>query len=720
MTDWLNKVFSVGKFSYLVATFSVLSLLVACGNSSDNGGPTPGGGTQPPAISINLQLVSASDGSSTQTVTSSNPGRVIATVTGITSSVIVTFSTDIGSIPVPTAITDGNNQAAVDIQAGSTLGAGTIQADLSTGENASLVFVIGATNLRMGSGSPFVEGSASIGTAQISAGGTTTVAISIVDENGQAFSEPVDVNFSSSCSNATPPTAFLSSPTSTVNGIASSTYLAQGCVGDDSINITANAGGINLSASGSVNVLSADVGSIEFVSATPENIAIQGAGGIGGSESSTVVFRVRDTNGNPVNGALVDFELNTTAGGIILTLDAATTNAQGLAQAVVNSGTVAASVRITASINNSSPLISTQSSNLVVSTGIPDQDSFTLSASILNVEAWEIDNAQTTISAFLADGFNNPVPIGTTVSFQSEGGKVIGSCTTDVTSSCSVTWNSQNPRPNGATHSKSVFYRATDGDLGPSASNKIFFADGVTPNPSSLGQPYGGRVTITATAVGEESFPDSNGNGRFDQSEVTAFMGTNVSGLPYDLDEAYTDYNEDRFFNPFENDPNEQTSGELEELVDFNSNGNFDTKDLLYNGVLCSIPEHAGCSASQKSLHVRRNLTVVMSGNNPYIKVESPSNGVFNLAPETAASGYIIISDLHNQPLPAGTKVEFNTSTGTIKFGGGTWQNENHNGGGIYSFTMEAPTEPKSGIISVKTTTPNGVVVEVGIIIVNM
>jgi len=719
-----KNIFSVTKFLSAITVTIIFSFLGACGSSNngfvDGGDPIPGGETPPPEITISLELVSAVDGNSTQTVTSSNPGRVIATVTGSTSSVIVTFSTNLGSIPVPTAITDANNQAIVDIQAGNTLGAGTIEATLSTGESTNLVFVIGATNLRMGSGNPFVESAATVSSTQISAGGTTTVTVSIVDENGNPFSEPVDVNFSSSCSNANPATATLSSPVGTINGIASSTYLAQGCVGDDAINVTANAGGINLSASGTVNVLSADVGSIEFVSAIPENIAIQGAGGIGGSESSTVVFRVRDTNGNPVNGTLTNFELNTTSGGISLNPMSATTNSQGLVQTVVNSGTVSASVRITASIDSSSPLISTQSNNLVVSTGIPDQDSFTLSASILNVEAWNTDNAQSSITAFLADGFNNPVPIGTTVSFQTEGGLVVSSCTTDTTSSCVSTWNSQNPRPGGNTHSKRVFYRTTDGDAGPSSSNLIFLEDGVTPNPSSLGQPYGGRVTVTATAIGEESFPDANGNGRFDVAELSAFMGTNVSGLPYDLDEAYTDYNEDGFLNPFENDPDEQSSGDLEELIDFNSDGNFNQRDSVYNGVLCSIPEHAGCSTDQQSLHVRRNLTLVMSGNTPYIKVESPATGVFDLLPNEVASGYIIISDLHNQPMPAGTAVEFNTSTGSISFGGGTWLNENHNGGIIFPFTIEAPTEPKSGVLSVKTTTPAGVETEIGIITISM
>lgn len=48
----------------------------------------------------------------------------------------------------------------------------------------------------------------------------------------------------------------------------------------------------------------------------------------------------------------------------------AATNAQGFAQTVVGSGTVATVVRVTGTINGSIPVISSQSSELVVTTGI--------------------------------------------------------------------------------------------------------------------------------------------------------------------------------------------------------------------------------------------------------------------------------------------------------------------------------------------------------------
>ena len=697
--DWLQKASTPIKQLYLTATFALMAMLSACGgggfdNDTGPSGDGGTGGTQDPVITISLSLVSTNTGQPTQTITSSNPGRVVATVTGITQPVIVTFNTDVASIPIPTAITDASNQATVDILAGSSLGAGTVFATVDTGENASLVYAVGATNLQMGSGSPFQEGIAAIGNTQISAGGTTTVSVSIVDESGQPFTEPVDVNFSSACTSSQPPTATLSSPVTTVNGVASSTYLAQGCVGDDPINVTANAGGINLSASGSINVLSADVGSIEFVSATPENIAILGAGGLGGSENSTVVFRVRDTNGNPVNGQLVNYSLNTNVGGIAINPLSATTNSEGLVQTVINSGTVATTVRVTASIDQSDPLISTQSSNLVVSTGIPDQDSFSLSSDIVNVEGWNIDGNTANITARLSDAFNNPVPDGTAVSFTTEGGSIQPSCTT-IDGACSVVWTSQNPRPEGETLAE----------------------NGISPTTvNGMGQKYGGRATITATAIGEESFPDTNGNGRFDDTEVAAFGGTNISGLPYDLDEAFVDHNEDGFFNPAQ--AGGEAGGELETFSDFNNDSSFTTGDGIYNGVLCSIPAHAGCSPNQ-SLNVRASIVLIMSGSNANFTVNStndatsdpllddPNDLDLNIEGENSGTVTVTIGDLHNQPMPAGTTVSFTATQGSVQGSNSfTWPNDNNNGSRSFSVTIKGSQTPGNGTLIIEVTTP--------------
>ncbi len=676
-------------------------------------------------VTISVTLVDT-DGNPTNTITSSKPGKAIATINGISNPVIVNFVSSVGEIPIGSALSNSNNQASVDIFAGDSLGAGSIIASITSGETGQVLFVVGSSTVTMGSGTPFVEGVAEVSLAQISAGGTSVVSVSIVDDQGNLFTEPVDINFSSSCSKQSTPTATLSTPITTSNGVATSTYLAKGCVGDDPINVTANAGGINLSANASINVLPADVGSIEFVSSTPENISILGTGSVGGSESATVVFRVLDTNSNPVNNQLVNFALNTNVGGIKIIPESATTDNNGLVQTVINSGTVATSVRVLATIDGSDPQISSQSSLLVVSTGIPDQDSFSLSADILNPEGWSIDGTEVVVTARLADAFNNPVPDGTAVSFTTEGGRIEPSCVT-ANGTCSVTWNSQNTRPEGH-----VLQHNTDDEYNWSNSPDVVH---MPETFNTLGQKYGGRATILATVIGEESFPDLNGNARFDASEMAAFAGTNISGEVYDLKEAFVDHNEDGLFNTVE--AGAEVGGELEEFADFNVDNLFTVNDNKYNGVLCSIPAHDGCSSDQKSLNVRGSLVLVMSGSAAYFTVNStsdavsatydhdddvntpeianpdnnPNDNVIYIAGENVGSGSFIIADFHNQPMPAGSIVTFTATVGAIQGTSSyTWPNDNHNGGLVFGVSVKGEAEPKSGVLIVEVETPSGVV----------
>ena len=666
-----------------IAGAGEVTALIGSGESGKIGFNTAGdGGNSSSTISIALQLVSSRTDQPTQTVTSSEPGRIIATVAGISSQTIVTFSTDIGSIPIATSITDSSDQANVEIFAANSLGAGTIRATVPTGEFTEIVFAVGATDLIIGSGSPFQEGVAEISAPQISAGGTVTVEVDIIDASGAPFLDPVDVVFSSTCAITNPPTAEMSSPVSTVNGTALTTYLAKGCVGDDPINVQANAGGINLSASGIVNILPADAGSIEFVSSTPENITIKGAGGLGGSEASVVVFRVRDTNGDTINGRLVNFSLNSTQGGITLSPSSATTNLQGLAQTIVNSGTVATSIRVTAEIDGTTPPIVSQSTNLVVSSGIPDQDSFSISASTLNPEGWDRQGTIVIITARLGDAFNNPVPDGTAVSFTTEGGKIEDSCTT-VNGKCSVNWNSQFPLPAGQ--------------------ELLLQTPPTAPHfPNALGQPFGGRATIVATAIGEESFPDLNGNARFDLNEEAAFTGTNVNNLPFDLTEAFVDNNEDGIYNPQQ--AGGETGGELERFFDFDVDGNFDIADGEYNGVLCG--DSNICSSSQ-SLTVRRSLVLVMSGSNAQFGTILPAGGTGTVGVGETGIFSVMISDLHNQPMPAGTEVQWivdGDEPPSLKF---SWPNHNINGALQWSIGEQIIDSKTVGI---KLTTPAGVI----------
>ena len=674
-------------------------------------GGVAGGGAQ-----VSLVLTDAA-GNAIESINTLSPGKLTATVSGLSKSVIVTFDSPIGDLPVKTAVTNAQGKATVDIYAGSSLGAGEATASLSTNETGSTIVVVGATNVVMGSGTPFVQGVASVSTADLSAGGTATVSVLIQDDQGNPFTQPVDVNFSSTCATKSPAQAVISSPVSSSNGVATSTYRAQGCVGEDQINVTANAGGSSLSAVGTINVLQADVGSIVFVSATPENVSILGTGG---DESSVVQFKVLDKNNNVVTNQNVLFELNTEIGGVKIDPLQATTDNSGLVQTVVTTGTVATSLRVTATVDNGSiPAISSQSSQLIVSTGIPDQDSFSLSSTILNAEGWDVDGTEVTVVARMADAFNNPVPDGTTVSFTTEGGSIEDACQT-LNGACSVKWTSQLPRPEGETilNGAGQMFRNPNADLAFDSTLGIY--------GNIYGQKYGGRATVTATAIGEESFPDLNGNGRFDAAEASEFLsGTDVTGQAFDLNDAFNDYNEDGIFNPQQ--AGGQSGGSLEKLVDFNSNGVFDLKDGKYNGVLCSDPVHSACAdgtSDSKSLFVRRSLVIVMSGSTAYAtesnniviadSTGTHTGGSIQIIGKGSATATFTISDLHNQQMPAGTIVRFTTSAGSVvSTSEYTWPSTNYNGGRQFTATLKGEDQPNTGVFIVEVESPGGLITQV-------
>lgn len=685
-------------------------------------GGDAGGGPQ-----ITLKLTDAAE-NPIDSITSTTPGILTATVTGITKTSIVTFDATTGDLPVQTAITDANGKASVNLYAGSTFNAGTAKASLSTGEFDDLAFAVGATNVLMGSGTPFILGKADVSALTLSAGGTATISILLQDDKGNPFTEPVDVRFASTCSNKAIPEAIISSPVTAVGGQATSTYLAKGCATLDNITVTADVGGKNLSATGSINVLSASVGSIVFVDATPENIGIQGTGT---AESSTLRFRVLDTNGNAVANKAVDFKLNNDSAGLGLTPPTATSNSQGYVQTVVNSGTVATTVRVTATtLGTNGTSISSQSNVLVVSTGKPDQDSFSLSASVRNVEGWNYDGAKVTITARLADAFNNPVPDGTAVVFTAEGGSIEDSCQTQK-GVCSVIWTSQQPRPVGV-DSNGPFFDANGNRIqDPNATLKteINFAN-KTYRGNYFGQPYGGRVTITATAIGEESFADLNSNNILDtDAEFSLFVGVppdcgrDNSGECFDLTEAFVDHNEDGIYTPaYPKNGSTDTSGDRETFIDFidpvspTGQGVFNLADGEYSGVLCdnSAAASVKCS-SQASISVRRSLVLVMSGSdaiatraeNALIADSIPNNGQIDIAIKGTASVMFTIADINNQQMPAGTVVNFKATGATVTSSTSyTWPSTNYNGGRQFVVSLKGGDQADSGNLIVTVITP--------------
>jgi hypothetical protein len=601
----------------------------------------PGGPGAP--VASQLTVVSnvpsiANDGSQSATITAFARDATNNLISGVP----VVFSATSGGLSGATGATgtDGTATASLGTAGDSSIRTITITATSGTLTAVVTVPVVqGGTNpisVSMGSpaGTAFQAGILGISNPALSAGGSTTLQAVMQQSDNSLYTQSTIVNFSSAC--AAQGLATITNPVTTTSGIASATYVATGCSGDDVITASTTAAGSPLSATGTVTVAAGTIGSIIYVSATPTNIALRGTGSSSRPEASTVIFRVLDQAGGPRVGSTVNFALNTTVGGMSVSPATAQSDAQGNVQTVVQGGTVATTVRVTATVQGVTPVLSTQSNQLTITTGIPDQDSFSLAVQCPNVEAWNRDGVIVPVTARLSDRFNNPVPDGTAVTLQTEGGSIVSQCqTAGAVGACSVNWTSSNPRPGSA----------------------------------ASGEPRPGRSTIVATAIGEESFIDTNGNGSFDGDGAGPGIDENFADLP------------ERFLDENENDVRDAS----EPIYDFNSNSTYDPADGVFNGVLCL--DTGRCNAAATTTGISADNLIIMSGSSAAGVV--PANGTpVPVAPEpaipTPGTGTVLIefADLNGNPMPSGT-----TISGTVAGTGITL-------GAPSSFTVPCTTEP--------------------------
>lgn len=622
-------------------------------------------------------------------------------------------------------LTNASGVAAATLDAGAAQSgsAGVLSAELE-GATASLNYSIGSVDLQLGRDSnsdgndlvytpaDYEDGLIATAIATLSPTGSTELEVVVVDANDALFTSPLTVNFASACSQLNPPQATLDTSVTTVGGVATSTYTAAGCEGTDSITATIEEVP-GVSASGSVEIETAAVNSIVFVSAEPESIALQGTGGADRPEFSNLTFRVLDEADLPAQGETVTFELSTSTGGITLTSTSGITDGDGDVTVGVNAGSVPTSVRVTANLDldgdaaTTDDIISTVSDSLVISTGLPDNDSFSLSASILNPGGNDIDGITSDITIRASDAFNNPAPDGTVVNFTTEYGSIQPSCTT-VDGACTVEWNSQSPRaPLLASTGEVLTITSLECDL-----NGDGAIDGSDTNPATgipcanllvdpadpdyPGQIFGGRTTITATAIGEESFVDANGNGLYDTGE--AFV---------DLPEAFYDHNEDGTFG------GEFTTGSClsdtggacagweeggaeEEHADFDSNGAYDLGNGIYNGSLCPETLEIAGDCTRTLVNVRDSVVLHAGGSTPFIGVYG-TDGVALLGADqnvdvttgdpADANRTIIISDVFNGTLPAGTSIEVSNENCEV-FGLTSFEIPNSSAKGNFGFGL--------------------------------
>lgn len=637
--------------------------------------------------------------SDTTKVSAFNSGIIVVSVTQndvVLVSEIVEATTSNGVLTPDSALTNSSGIAIFTLTANNDEGAGRVSVTTDAAEQETsdtLNFEIGDSNATI----TITNDTDGVALAQNS---TALITVTLATDDG-LYTSPVTVTFSSACMLAE--TAELDASVTSVNGIARATYQPIGCVGDDVI--TANADLNSLSATTTVTVASSPADSIRFISAEPTNIAIKGTGGAGRQETSKVLFKVVDQNG--IASALqdVEFELTQNPVGATIAPTSATTNADGEVYTIVSAGKVAGTVKVKVKLSDPDLVIATVSSELVISTGLPDQNSFSFSLSDHTPESLAIDDVRVSASILLADHFNNAVPDGTSVYFSTEGGAIrdadtgtVGSCST-VASGCSIEWVSQNPRPDGN--------KLSDGF---SCSTFLFAPDGTGIGPcintGGMGQPYGGRVTITAYAVGEESFVDNDGDGWFTDGDL----------LLTDLAEVFYDYNEDSLYKAVNGAEDLE-----EEFVDFAPiDQQFSASNSKYNGLLCSQESEDLNQCTQNLIHVRGQQILIMASGNQYIRVQDidlatgigTDTGSVDLVSNSSVNLKVYLADIYNNQPPSGTVITVTAENGKIS-GPSTFTVDSGVSLGPYSFeiTLMQETEAngdEEGKLYFELKTPNG------------
>lgn len=295
------------------------------------------------------------------------------------------------------------------------------------------------------------------------------------------------------------------------DGIAKITFMVTTPQQDTTVRITASTGGLSdfqtITITGNPAAAPINTGitsvptQIQVQPTTPTDgkLALKGTGTSVRPENGFVTFKVLDATNKAVSGQTVNFTVSpSNNGGITLTNSSLTSQSDGTVTVGVSAGSTQVSAQVTATLASYPSLAA--SAQFSITSGPPDDDSFSMSAVTLNSETYNHDGVTIPVSVRLADHFNNPPPAGTVVLFTTNGGKIDGSGVTDVSGTVTVNWTSQAPRP------------------------------------------ANGRFVILARCVGEESFTDANGNGLADPGEFVDTgdpyldinnSGTYTAGEPY-------------------------------------------------------------------------------------------------------------------------------------------------------------------------------------------
>lgn len=396
-----------------------------------------------------------------------------------------------------------------------------------------------------------------------------------------------------------------------------------------------------------VEEVSGDPSYFTYLGTTPEWISIKGTGGFDRKEVGIVSFKLVDDNGEAVVAQPVTFELSGPDGSS-LAIENDISDSAGLVTTLIKAGNAAgpATVKVIA-VND--PTIFNTSTGLYISTGYPDQDSFSIGVDKSSVPGINHNDATVAVTVNFADADgNNPIPDGTAVSFRAEAGRIedeltgkAGSCTT-VKSKCVMTWTSIGDMP--------------DAD---------------------------GKVTILAYALGVESFEDvAPSNGVFDEGETytdnaEVFHDINFDGI----------YNDGEWFHDVED-----ASGAKDQA--------YTSGDDNYTGMQCA---NNVTYCDQRFIHIYKQIQITTTTDEYQCSFSVGS--VDFTGTEKQATVTVEVSDKNNNTPAVGTVITAFTTNATIN-GDTTWTVPNANGAYSFDVELSADDESSTGSLVIKSLAP--------------
>ena len=511
---------------------------------------------------------------------------------------IVVFSTDLGTLSPSTGkvLTNASGQATVSLDIGNDSGAGTIQATTDFDNQTVVeerVFNAVQDEVQFGfdDGVNFQQGVLGLSNDDIAAGSTITVTGNLRNVTaGTAYTDETEVTFQSvNCG-----TSQVEASKIARSGVVTVTYTAGAGCDSDSVRAFATVNGEQLQAqSATIAIENAAPSSIEYLGSDPADgqLSIKGSASVGGQESATLFFLLKDENGTPLTSpADVTFTLSTTIGGIVFaggqTEIVRQSNSQGEVSVQVNSGTVPTSLAVQATLT-ALPTVTTSTNALSISAGLPVQENFRIAVSSANPSpgGGSFVNTPSQVTASAADQFGNPVPDGTNIQFVAELGKIGSSCQT-VEGTCSVTWNSQ-----GLREEKFDPFKKTRACASAQQPGEFVSQYGVARGYCGLHDRFG-RSTVLVYTPGVESFIDTNGD------SIWGTAADNSDRVYVDLPDPFVDANETGLYGVPPNNV----------FFNIENEGSYQQRNGQYNGINGDCAQGGDCR-----IYVRRQIVIVSS-----------------------------------------------------------------------------------------------------------